>query len=94
VLLRVNRAPTSSRAHEQKRQGTGSLLAGLGGVLTRLTEWLPGESIKRFLGFGRRLGSLGGCGLELARRGSTLRPQPRQNHAKPEHGEQQEYIEN
>jgi hypothetical protein len=93
VLLRVNRSPTSLGAREQRRQDKGCLLVGLGDMLTCFTEWLVGESGKRLWGFSRRLGSLGGCGLELAHRGSTLWPQPRQNHAQPEYCEQQECVE-
>ena len=52
-----------------------------------------GASGQRLGGCGRRLGSRGGCGLELAHRGSTLWPQPRQNHAQPESCEQQEGVE-
>jgi hypothetical protein len=85
LLLRVNCSPTSSRAREQRRQGKGKLLAGLGGVLTRFTVWLVGESSKRLWGFGD-------CGLELAHRGSTLWPQPRQNHTKPEPCAQQASV--
>ncbi len=61
-LLRVNRSPTSSGAREQRRQGKGSLLVGLGGMLTRFTAWLvvrPAKGLGGVVGVLARVAAVG-----------------------------------
>jgi hypothetical protein len=68
-------------------------MAGLGGVLTRGTGRLVGEPLKGLRGVGTCLDRLGWRGRRQARRGSTLWPHPRQEHAEAEQSEEQECAE-